>query len=231
MSQKILYVVGAGPGSSDLLPVRAVKILQKSSLVFAAASSTRDYSTCLEIARPWLPENVRHVRLDFPMTADKTKMSLAWQKAAAICLSELSVHESGVFLTLGDPLIYSTFIYLYRTLKEMDPDLGVHIVPGITSFQAAAAICHLPLCEAGEGIRIVSGTCGKTRLEEALNSKDRVIILKVYRNYKEILEALRKSGRLGNAVLASQVEKPEEKIIWNLEDVSDQPHYMSLIIA
>ena len=63
--------------------------------------------------------------------------------------------ENAAFLTIGDPLVYSTFGYLLRTLREVAPHLPVAIVPGITSFQAAAARTGTVLCEGGEKLRIL----------------------------------------------------------------------------
>lgn len=226
---RILHVIGTGPGSSDLLTVRAVKLLESTDLVFAAASSTREYSSCLEIARPWLATHTRCLRLDFPMTMNHEDLHMAWEKAASICHQEIK--GNAVFLTLGDPLIYSTFIYLYRSLKKLDVELKIDIVPGITSFQAAAAKFSLPLCEGKESLKIVSGTMPVKELERELQGKGCVIILKVYRNYEEIFTLLRKTGRFAKALLASRVGLQDEQLIWNLADYTQRPHYLSLIIS
>ncbi|MDO5484478.1 MAG: SAM-dependent methyltransferase, partial [Desulfovibrionaceae bacterium] len=63
----------------------------------------------------------------------------AWATAARQTLAVLEGGESAAFLTIGDPLIYSTFGYLWRTLRGLSPEVRVEVVPGITSFQAAAA--------------------------------------------------------------------------------------------
>lgn len=228
-NMRMLHVIGAGPGPSDLMTVRALKLLQETELVFAAASSTREYSRCLETVRPWLPENARCVRLDFPMTMNQRELHAAWAKAAATCHQEML--HSAVFLTLGDPLIYSTFIYLYRSVKKLDPEIGMDIVPGITSFQAAAAAFAQPLCEGKGGLRIVSGTASPEMLEKELLGKDCVVILKVYRNSETILKLLRKTGRLESAMLASRIGLPDEQMICNLADYRGQPPYLSLIIS
>lgn len=231
MTQKILHVIGTGPGAPDLLPVRSVKILREAKLIFAAASSTRDFSACLNIAGPWLGPDVRKIRLDFPMTKDAHKLREAWSLAAKTCLAEMKDYASAVFLTLGDPLLYSTFIYLCRELVKQNKNLAVNIVPGIASFQAAAAKCHFPLCEGKESLRIISGTGKEEELAQALASQDNIVILKVYRNFRLIRELLRETGRLENALLVTQVENREERIIARLKEISETPHYMSLILS
>lgn len=227
----ILHIIGTGPGAADLLTIRAVKLLKTARLVFAAASSTREYSSCLGIASKWLPRDARIARLDFPMTSNAEDLEKAWANAASKCLADMAHESCAVFLTLGDPLIYSTFIYLLRGLRKIDPEFKVDIVPGITSFQAAAGRLCQPLCEGRGGLRIISGTAKSEEIRKALLDDDCVIILKAYRNYAELVNLLRQTGRLEKAMLASRVEGPDEILSTNLAEFNETPHYMSLIIS
>lgn len=130
----ILYAVGVGPGAPDLLTLRAARILGSVDVILAAASPRNDYSAALDTARPHLRPDARVLRLEFPMTRDRQVLARAWRAAAETTLAVLAGGESAAFLTIGDPLIYSTFGYLLRTVRGLEPATAVEIVPGITSF-------------------------------------------------------------------------------------------------
>lgn len=206
-------------------------VLRKVDVILAAASPRNDYSAALETARPHLRPETRLLRLEFPMTRDALILRAAWQKAAQAAREVLEGGESAAFLTIGDPLIYSTFGYLLRTLRESAPKLPVEIVPGITSFQAAAARTGTVLCEGRETLRILPGINGREDLAQELRHADTAVILKAYRNFPAISEALRSASRSGNCLLASHVEQPEESIQRDIGAVDSTPPYMSLILS
>jgi len=181
-----LYGLGVGPGSPDLLTIRAVKVLQSVSVILAAASPKNDDSLALSIAAPHLPPGCETVRLDFPMTRDTTLLHQAWEQNAQKVASLLKKGMNAAFLTLGDPLIYSTFGYLMRTLRKTMPGLPIEIVPGITSYQAAAAHTQTVLCEGEENLLLLSGIADGERLELLLRQCDSAAILKTYRNIEAI---------------------------------------------
>ena len=227
----ILYGVGVGPGAPDLLTLRAVRVLGEVDVILAAASPRNDFSAALDTARPHLRPDVRVERLEFPMTRDKAVLREAWRVAAQTTRGVLESGQSAAFLTLGDPLVYSTFGYLMRTLGECAPHLRVEVVPGITSFQAAAARTRTVLCENGETLRIIPGINSKQSLEESLQESDTAVILKAYRNLPAIAEALDATQRLDSCLLASHVEQPAESVRQGLGGLEGTPPYMSLILS
>ena len=227
----ILYGVGVGPGAPDLLTLRAVRVLGEVDVILAAASPRNDFSAALDTARPHLRPDVRVERLEFPMTRDKAVLREAWRVAAQTTRGVLESGQSAAFLTIGDPLVYSTFGYLMRTLGECAPHLRVEVVPGITSFQAAAARTRTVLCENGETLRIIPGINSRQSLEESLQESDTAVILKAYRNLPAIAEALDATHRLDSCLLASHVEQPAESVRQGLGGLEGTPPYMSLILS
>ena len=227
----ILYGVGVGPGAPDLLTLRAVRVLGEVDVILAAASPRNDFSAALDTARPHLRPDVRVQRLEFPMTRDKAVLHEAWRVAAQTTRDVQESGQSAAFLTIGDPLVYSTFGYLMRTLGECAPHLRVEVVPGITSFQAAAARTRTVLCENGETLRIIPGINSKQSLEESLQESDTAVILKAYRNLPAIAEALDATHRLDSCLLASHVEQPAESVRQGLGGLEGTPPYMSLILS
>ncbi|MCL1939790.1 MAG: precorrin-2 C(20)-methyltransferase [Desulfovibrionaceae bacterium] len=227
----VLYGIGVGPGAPDLLTLRAISVLQSVSIILAAASPKNDDSLALSIAAPHLPKHTQTVRLDFPMTRDKEALRAAWENNARTVATILRSGRDAAFLTLGDPLIYSTFGYLMRTLESFAPELPVRVIPGITSFQEAAAKTRTVLCEGEENLLVVSGINTPERLKAALSLADSAVILKTYRNAAAICEALAASGGNRETRFVSRLGLEGEIIAEGLDNVPEKPHYLSLILA
>lgn len=226
-----LYAVGVGPGAPDLLTLRAARVLGAVGVILAAASPRNDASAALQTARPHLRPDARILRLDFPMTREEAPLRAAWRAAAETTLAVLAAGEDAAFLTIGDPLIYSTFGYLFRTVRDMAPEAPVEIIPGITSFQAAAALTETVLCEGEESLRILPGIRRGEDLAAELAQADMAVILKAYRNFPAIARALADTGRAADALLASHVERPEAQVRQGVGDDDARPPYMSLILS
>jgi len=227
-----LYGIGVGPGDPGLLTLKAVKILSHVDVVFAASSTKNEHSLAVNIASQHLKKDVPVVLLGFPMTLEKKQLVSAWKKNAQQVIDALKKGQEVAFLTLGDPMTYSTFGYLMRTIKEMGPDIAVKIVPGITSFQAGAAAAGHILAEAEESFTVISGALGAKNLKQVINHTDNVVILKVYRNYKEIMDTLDHLDLKGKATLISQCGLKDEEIVHDLKQRSDAvPPYFSLLLV
>lgn len=225
-----LYGIGVGPGDPDLITVKAVKILSRVKHVFAAASTKNDSSTALSIARPHLGDNVQVQKLGFPMTRDKSILAAAWNDNANSVIKVLQSGENAVFLTLGDPLLYSTFGYLLTTLKSTTPDIPVKAVPGITSFQATASKTLNILAESEQGFRVISGVCCEESLRRDLQGADSAVILKAYKNFPVIKKVLGDLGLAEESLLATRVGQEGETIL-PLADAPEKPHYFSLVLV
>ncbi|WP_027183882.1 precorrin-2 C(20)-methyltransferase [Desulfovibrio inopinatus] len=225
-----LYGVGVGPGDPELLTLKAVRILGQSDVVFAASSTKNDYSTALDIARPHLKEGTPVQHLPFPMTRDATALRAAWEANATLVADELRTGKTGVFLTLGDPSLYSTFGYLRRTLAQTAPDLTTETIPGITSFQAAAAKSGRCLAESGESLVVLSGVCDQTSLEEKLAHHENAVILKAYRNFEAIRHTVELTGTKNRALFATRMGLEGETIYDNIDEAPENPHYFSLVL-
>lgn len=226
-----LYAVGVGPGDPDLLTFKAVKALGRVCVVFAAASSGNDYSLALSIASPHMRPNTPVVRLGFPMTRDKAELAAAWQANALAVLDELRQGRDAAFITLGDPMTYSTFLYLWRTLLALDPELTVEVVPGVSSVQAAAAAAGFSLAESGENLVVLSGVDDLGRLRLALDVCDSAVILKAYKSFPRLRELLESMGLADKAVLVSRCGLAGQSIQRGLAECPERPPYFSLILV
>jgi len=232
MSEKgILYGIGVGPGDPELLTLKAVRALGEVDVIFAAASTKNDYSTALSIARPHLRQDVRVEQLGFPMTKDKAALEAAWRENARVVAAVLDRGENGAFLTLGDPLTYSTYGYLQRTLLQMDPTIRLQAIPGITSFHAAAARIGLVLAESSESLLITSGVADPETLERQLDVADNAVIMKAYKNFEDIRSTLERLRLDDKTVLVSRLGMEGESILMDIKDAPMTPHYFSLALV
>ena len=152
-----LYGIGVGPGDPELLTIKAARILGQVAAVFAASSSKNDHSIAQAIVAPHLPPGTAIIRLAFPMTRDTTALEAAWHANAVTMADRLATGRDAAFITLGDPMLYSTFAYVLPCLRTLLPGLTVTIIPGITSLQAAAAATGTPLAASGENLLVASG--------------------------------------------------------------------------
>ena len=229
-SRGTLFGIGVGPGDPDLLTLQAIKRLEKVDIILAAASPRNEQSIALSIARPHLREDVETLRLNFPMTRDREILKEAWDNNARLTLEMLNSGKNAAFLTLGDPFVYSTFGYLMRTLKCLDPELSIQVTPGITSFQEAAARTGTILCEGGQSLHILPGILDEEELHACLAARGSAVILKAYRNLPVIRNCLEKAGKEKNCVFVSRLGLDGEAIQTGLAGI-EKPNYLSLILA
>lgn len=225
-----LYGIGVGPGDPDLLTIKAAKTLGVVDVIFAASSTKNDESLALDIARPHLRPETRTVRLGFPMSRDEDTLAEAWEDNARQVLAELDQGRDAAFLTLGDPLLYSTFAYLLRTLRRMRPSLEATVIPGITSFQAVASATQTVLAESAQNLLIMPGIRQAGELRDGLNHAENAVILKAYTNFGVIRDEVRNCRPQRHCVFASKVGMKGQFITRSLDEAPDRPTYLSLLL-
>ncbi len=225
-----LYGIGVGPGDPELITLKALKVLERTPHIFASTSSKNTYSLALNIVRSHLNGAcVEH--LPFPMTREPEVLQEAWDKNARRVLEVLAAGSDAAFITLGDPLTYSTFGYLLKTIKRFDPTVRVITIPGITSYHAAAALTHTPLSEGEESFFVVSGAMGAAKLREVIDKTDNIVLLKTYRHYDDILATLEEMGLTDRAVCISRCGLDGETVVEDLRALKGRPlPYLSMII-
>lgn len=226
------YGIGVGPGDPELITMKAIRILQRVDVVYAAASTKNSHSLAVSIAQPHIPEATPIQRLSFPMTTDRAVTREAWEANADTIYNSLSKGDDVAFLTLGDPMTYSTYGYVLRYMNRIDAKLPVVTVPGITSYQAAAARLNVPLVEGEESLLVVSGAMGGDRLRQLTIKPENVVFLKAYRNVEDITRAIGEADADYRCMGVSKCGQADEKIMFDLEELKTRsPDYWTLIIA
>ena len=160
----ILYGVGVGPGDPELLTAKAIRLLRECD-ASAAPKSADGRQTALDIASPYIGQDKTILLFDMPMTHDKQVRNASHDAAADALCALLDEGKTVVFLTLGDPTVYSTYWYVHRRVAARG--YAAELVPGVPSFCAAAAAMGRALCEDGEMLHVIPVTHG--RAEEGLS--------------------------------------------------------------
>ncbi len=225
MNKGTFYGVGVGPGDPELMTLKAARIM-KSCEVIAVPSATGETTTALDIAERAAEIGGERLYLNFPMTTDKTLLSESHRAAAELIINELKAGKSVAMPTLGDPSIYSTVGYVAGFIAEAG--FEVEIVPGVTSFCAAAALLKTGITDMDTPVRILPASL-KT-LDEELSADGAKIIMKYGRKFPEVREALRRSGQLENAALVKNVGMDGQELCLDLDRV-ESTGYFSLIIV
>lgn len=234
MKAGTFYGIGVGPGDPELVTVKAAAILGRCQHCFVPKARLDGGSVALEIAGRYVHGGAAVHELVFPMTADKAKLAQSWKESAEVIAQVLESGADACFLTLGDSLLYSTYIYLLRALKERIPALDALTVPGITSYSSVAALTDFPLGEGKEPVTIIPTADDLTAVRQALHSGGTVVLMKVGKRLAEILELLEEAEVLDDAVFVARAGLPGQRIELNLRNLrgqSPETGYLSVILV
>ena len=228
----IVYAVGVGPGDPELITRKAERILRSVDVILAPVSNPAEASVALGTIREFIDESRQEVVVhQFPMTADRARLIPAWQEAAALIAAHAEAGRSVAFITIGDPLFYSTFIYLLRILREQWPQFPIEIIPGISSINAAASQAAIPLVEGDEKMVVVPATAGIDQIKTALETCETVVLLKVKPLFSEIVKLLRATGREQTTVFVERVGSTRQRVLTDFSEIAAySPDYLSLLI-
>ncbi len=151
MKRGVLYGVGVGPGDPELLTLKAQRILRETDVI-AVPDKGAGEKTALNIIGP-LSEGKDLLYCEAPMTRDPALLEAAYGENARRIAAVLDEGRSVAFITLGDPSIYSTYLYTHRRVLAMG--YKAEIIPGVPSFCAVAAALGDGLCEGSDRLLIV----------------------------------------------------------------------------
>lgn len=221
----ILYGVGVGPGDPELMTLKAVRLIRECRVV-AVPGAVPEETVAYQIAVQAAPElkDRELVPVYMPMTHDREEQRRNHEKGARVLEGYLDRGEDVIFLTLGDPTIYSTFSYVQRIVEQHGYQTAM--VSGITSFCAAAACVNTPLVIWNEQLHVLPAVHS---LEQELSGSGNYVLMKSGRKMKQVKESLAASGR--SVVAVENCGTGQEHIYRGVEEIPDDAGYYSLIIA
>lgn len=229
-----LYGIGVGPGEPELMTVKGARLLGECRHVYAPIGRMASESLALSIARQFVNPQARVHEVVFPMSADEGVLRASWGAAADDICAVLRSGEDACFLTLGDPLLYSTYIYLLRELRARLPEAEVVTVPGVNAFSAAAALAGFPVGEGKVPATIVPAADDLGTLERALDGGGTVVLMKIGNRLGAILRMLDSRGLLEKSVLVSRAGLDGQRIVTDLRGLLNsgaESEYLAIILV
>jgi precorrin-2/cobalt-factor-2 C20-methyltransferase len=228
-----LYAVGLGTGDSELLTLKAVRLIKQADVV-AIPEKTKGKadSFAWEIISGAVSEDElsgERCFLHFPMTRNAAHNVTAWREAAETILSYLQQGKSVVFVTEGDPSVFSSWAYIQEELVELAPQVIPVIVPGVTSITAVPAATKIPLADGQERFCVVPATYGIECLESLVKEFDTIMLIKAGRMIAPLSAKLKALGLEDTATYVSYASTDKQEIYSNLDDVPKENRYFSMV--
>jgi len=225
-----LFGLGVGPGDPELLTLKAARILKTVPVIAVPISKVGSDSYALAIAQEFLQPEQTVLKLHFPMLKDVAAKRAHRQAAAQTIAAELQAGRDVAFLTEGDPLLYSTFIYVLQYLRAAFP---VEVVPGISSIMAASAQAQLPLVNGSQRLAVLPTAFeNMADLRRVLEQFETVVLLKVYRQLEAVLNLLDDMGLSEQVTLVERTSHAEGRVLSGVNALRNQSiHYLSLMIV
>lgn len=208
MGNSTLYCVGCGPGDPDLLTLKAINIIKNAEVIYTPTARENKPSVALSIVEKFLTKKTEIRQLVFPMVKDYEKLREHWKTNAKEIADAVRNGKKAVYLTVGDPSLYSTWIYIHKEMCKNYRDIEIEIVPGITSIFSFSAEIKTPIGEGEEIIGIIPACYNLDRLKIAAECCDTLVFLKDGRYFNNVIDILMKSSF------------PEDSDVFIAEDVS-----------
>lgn len=220
----IFYGVGVGSGDPELLTLKALRIMREADIL-AVPGRDRDSSLAYRIALgadPALADK-ECLCIPMPMTKDAKKLDESHATGAQQICEQLAAGKSVAFLTLGDPTVYSTYLYLQKRVKQAG--YRTQIISGIASFLAAAAAFDIGLVEQSDQLHIIPSTYG---VEQALELSGTRVLMKAGKQMGAVKAAIAQTKddiyMIENCGLAG------ERRSYGAQELPEDAGYYSLII-
>jgi precorrin-2/cobalt-factor-2 C20-methyltransferase len=206
-----LVGIGVGPGEADLLTVRAVAALRRADRVLAPTTAIDAVGRAEAVVRQAVPGVVIQ-RVAFSMAPARSSRDRSIERAAQVVAGHLAAGEEVAWITLGDPLTYSTFSAVAEQVKRRRPATQVVQVPGVMAFQALAARTGTVI--AGERTRITIRTAldGDDLRADLRDPTATVVIYKGGRRLPELAAETVACQRAAAAVAGELIGMPGERI-------------------
>lgn len=191
-----LICVGCGPGDPDLLTVKAVKAIQNADVIMCPTSREGKESIAYSIISSLVDKSKKPdvLNLVFPMVKDRETLENTWETNARIIADKVKDGKNVVYLTVGDPSLYSTWIYLQRELKSKYPEIKITVIPGIVSMFAFASKVGISIAEGDETVAVIPACYDLSRVKETAKNCDTMIFLKDGRYFDQVIILLREAG-------------------------------------
>ena len=229
-----IYGVGLGPGSVDLMSVRADKLIKSCNFIAFFRKAGRP-GHARQIVSEILPKNVKEYAMEYPVTTEIPLSDPRYKKIMTsfydeCCRHITSVIESGddvCVLCEGDPFFYGSFMHIYERLRFEVP---IEVVPAITGMSAAWTATGLPITWGDNILTILTGTLSEKELVDKISTTDAAVIMKVGQNLNKIRAAITLAERENDAFIVEFAAMSNQSVCKLVEYTKEVAPYFSIII-
>ncbi len=229
----VFYAVGTGPGDPELMTIKARKVILQADVIILPNKS-REECAAYRIASGAVPEieQKQIVLMDFVMTRDESVLEDCWNKTAQTVASFLDGGKTVAMITIGDPSVYSTALYVLSRVASLGHQ--VRIVSGVPSFCAASGACGIPLVEGRGHLHVIPASHNVSGFLSSGNEdpEGTYVFMKSGRNLAELKKILedRSKTHSFDFYAVSNCGYDDEKIFRSLEEFIPDGSYMTLVM-
>ena len=225
MTRGTLYGVGVGPGDPELLTLKAVRILREADVI-AVPDKGSGEKTAFRIVQEYVADKTILTCVT-PMVRDQAVLDAAHDQIAADICALLEDGKNVAFITLGDPTVYATYMYIHR--RVLSRGYEAVLVPGVPSFCAVAARLNTSLCEQSQRLLIVPAS--HKDMEDCLNVDANLVFMKAGREIGALKEKLAEHGLLEHASLVANCGMEGEQVWEHFADMPENTGYFSVVLV
>lgn len=230
--KKKFFGIGVGIGGFEMLTVKAINILRNADKIYAPKSKISSCSMAYKSVKDFLENDAEIIELEFNMDRNKTCRSDYYKDLSESIATEIKKGFKVAFITIGDPLIYSTYNYLLKNLKKkISADL-IETVPGISSYTFAMSCKNETIIKENEKLAVLPCSKDMDDYSMYLQCFDTIVFMKIGKNLKKVIELIEKSGRKDKALFFKNMGSPGEIMGISLDEIDiDENGYFSVIVV
>lgn len=223
------YGIGVGPGDPELVTIKAVRTLENVDIVICPEGKKGKGSFALEIVDEYI-KDVELLHLTFPMIYEEDLLKKQWEENAKVIKEKIDKGLNVAFITLGDPMVYSTYMYMIPYLQK--ENIEIETIPGITSFCSVASKVNIPLAAGDETLGIIPLRKGCENMDEILNNYDNIVVMKPSNQSKQLADKLIEKGYEDKFIMISKVGTESQEISYDINRLRNEtvPYLSTLII-
>lgn len=235
MSAGTVYGVGLGPGDTELLSVKADRLVRNARHIAFFRKAGRP-GQARTLANPLMPEGAVEHPMEYPVTTEIPLTDPAYNESLSAFYAECTKNiralvdagEDVVVLCEGDPFFYGSFMHLYERLRE---DVPVEVVPAITGMSGAWTATGMPITWGDDILTVLMGTLDEETLTAQMRETDALVVMKIGRNIEKVKSALRAAGKYDKAWLIEFATMPNQTVQRLAEAEDKVTPYFSIIVV
>jgi len=229
-----LVGVGVGPGDPELITVKGRRAIEQAAVV-AYLAARHGRSVARAAAAPYIRPEQLELALGYPVTTEESEhpggyegaLHDFYERSAAAIAAHLDAGRDVAVLCEGDPFFYGSYMYLHERLASR---YEVEVVPGVTSFSAAAAAAGTPLAKRDDVLAILPGTLDPAALEQRLRECEAAVVIKLGRSFEHVRRAASRAGAATRAIYVERASTERQRVA-PLQAVEGEVPYMSLLLV